>query len=123
MAKMIVMEDEPDISMLVEATLTFGGHQVNMAANGNEGIELIRKHHPEIVLLDLQMPDISGYDVLRILKDDAELRDIPVLLFSAHNRPEDIQRGKDMGAAGFIFKPFDPQELLDQIEKAVETCS
>jgi CheY-like chemotaxis protein len=123
MAKLVVMEDEPDISMLVEATLQFDGHQVQIAANGHDGIELIRRHHPEIIILDVQMPDMSGYDVLKILKNDSVLCQIPVLLFSAHNRPEDIERGRDLGAAGFLNKPFDPKDLLEQLNTEIEKLS
>ena len=117
MANLVVIEDEPDISMLVEATLTYGGHNVYVASDGRGGLELIGKHRPELVLLDVQMPDMSGYDVLQLVKGDPELSHIPVFLFSANNRPEDIRHGMDLGASGFLFKPFDPQELLEQISE------
>jgi len=120
MAEIVVIEDEADISMLVETTLTFGGHHVHIAANGREGIELVAKHQPELVLLDVQMPDMSGYDVLQAARNDPKLRHIPMFLFSANSRSEDIQRGLDLGAAGFLSKPFDPGELLQQINRALE---
>ena len=120
MANMVVIEDEPDISMLVEATLTYGGHKVHVASDGRGGLNLIGKHRPELVLLDVQMPDMSGYDVLQLVKNDRELCHIPVFLFSANNRPEDIRRGMDLGASGFLFKPFDPQELLEQVSEILE---
>jgi DNA-binding response OmpR family regulator len=121
MAKLVLIEDEPDISMLVEATLKFGGHQIWSASHGHQGIDLVRQHHPDMVLLDIQMPDISGYQVLKQLKADAQVCHIPVMLFSAHDRPEDVQRGTEMGAYGFLFKPFDPQELLLQVNHALDT--
>jgi two-component system phosphate regulon response regulator PhoB len=123
MANMVVIEDEPDISMLVEATLTFGGHKVHVAANGRGGLDLIGRHRPELVLLDVQMPDMSGYDVLQLVKNNPELSHIPVFLFSAKNRPEDIRRGMDLGASGFLFKPFDPKELLEQVGEILEQRS
>jgi len=123
MAEIVVIEDEADISMLVETTLTFGGHHVHIASNGRDGIELVAKHQPEIVLLDVQMPDMSGYDVLQTAKNDPRLCHIPMFLFSANSRSEDIQRGLDLGAAGFLSKPFDPRELLQQINHALERHS
>jgi CheY-like chemotaxis protein len=123
MAKLVIMEDEPDILMLVEATLNYGGHQVRSAGRGKQGIDLIRQELPDLVLLDLQMPDMCGYDILNVLKSDSNLNRIPVLLFSANNRPEDIQKGKAMGADGFIGKPFDPKMLLQQIDHTLKTLN
>lgn len=121
MANLVIMEDEPDILLLVETTLNFGGHTVRSAGHGYEGIELVRQQPPDLVLLDVQMPDISGYDVLRILKSDSTLGQVPVLLFSANNRPEDIRKGKELGASGFLCKPFDPKNLLEQVNQTLES--
>jgi len=121
MANLVVIEDEPDILMLVETTLQYGGHQVRSACRGQQGIDLVRQELPDLVLLDLQMPDMSGYDILRILKSDSALNHIPILLFSANNRSEDIQRGQNLGADGFLCKPFDPKTLLQQIDHALQT--
>jgi len=123
MANLVVIEDEPDILMLVETTLQFGGHHVRTACRGQQGINLVRQELPDLVILDLQMPDMNGYDILRILKSDIALYHIPVLLFSANNRPEDIQRGQDEGADGFLYKPFDPKTLLQQIDQALQTLA
>jgi CheY-like chemotaxis protein len=116
MAKILVAEDERDIRELIGFTLRYHGHQVISAANGVEALEMARKTLPDLFLLDVRMPRLSGFEVCQQIKIDPELSRIPVVFLSAKGQEAEIQAGLAAGAVAYILKPFLPDDLVRQIE-------
>jgi two-component system alkaline phosphatase synthesis response regulator PhoP len=120
MAKILIAEDERDIRELVSLTLQFGGFTVVQAANGAEAVELAQKALPDLVLLDVRMPKMTGYEACRRIKSMPELRDIPVVFLSAKGQESEIQTGLEAGAEEYILKPFAPDELVKQVQAVLD---
>ena len=116
MAKILIAEDERDIRDLVAFTLRFAGHEVFAAANGEEAVELAPKVHPDLVLMDVRMPRMTGYEACRALKADPVLKHIPVIFLSAKGQESEIQQGMDAGAEEYLLKPFAPDQLTDRVK-------
>lgn len=114
-ARILVVDDDPDTLRLVELTLKTAGHKVELASGGDEGYDLIRKGSFDLILLDVMMPDVSGFDVLKRLNDEG-LSYPPVIIFTARNRPEDQETGFQLGARNYIIKPVTRGHLLDIIQ-------
>ncbi len=115
-AKILIAEDERDIRELIAFTLEFGGFQVIAATNGQEAIELARQHRPDLIILDVRMPKMTGYEACRILKSQEETRAIPVVFLSAKGQEAEIRQGMEAGADAYILKPFAPDELIQQVQ-------
>src|SRR5215470_17290501 len=115
MAHILVAEDERDIRELINFTLVFAGHQVTQAANGAEALELAPKVKPDLIMMDVRMPKMTGYEACRQMKQIPEVRDIPVVFLSAKGQDEERQTGIDAGAVAYITKPFAPEDLTRQI--------
>ncbi|MER3399539.1 MAG: two-component system response regulator [Thermoflexus sp.] len=120
MAKILIAEDERDIRELVVFTLEFGGFEVIAATNGQEAVELARQHRPDLILLDVRMPKMSGYEACRLLKAQEETRTIPVVFLSAKGQEAEIREGLAAGANAYILKPFAPDELIQQIRALLD---
>ena len=116
MAKILIAEDERDIRDLVAFTLRFAGHEVFAAANGDEAVELAPKVNPDLVLMDVRRPRMTGYEACRVLKADPLLRHIPVIFLSAKGQESEIQQGLDAGAEEYLLKPFAPDQLTDRVK-------
>jgi DNA-binding response OmpR family regulator len=116
-ARVLVIDDEPDVLLLCRVNLEHAGHQVLMAANGAEGMELARSERPDVIVLDLMMPQMDGYDVLEQLSGDAGTSGVPVLVLTARTRAEDRMRGWRAGAAGYLTKPFAPVSLTADVDR------
>ena len=108
----LVVDDEPDIVALVAFHLARSGYRVSTASDGAEAIELARRERPSLLVLDLMLPGLSGYDVLERLRADESTRGIAVLLLSARREEPDRIRGLSLGADDYLTKPFSPQELV-----------
>jgi CheY-like chemotaxis protein len=115
MAHILVAEDERDIRELITFTLTFAGHQVTQAANGEEAVQLAKEKLPDLVMTDVRMPRMTGYEACRVIKNDEATKHIPVVILSAKGQDEEIDQGKDAGADDYILKPFAPDELARRI--------
>ena len=115
MAHILVAEDERDIRELIAFTLTFAGHQITQAANGAEAVEKVAEAKPDLILLDVRMPRMSGYEACRQIKSADGTRDVPVVFLSAKGQDEEVQTGLDAGAVAYILKPFAPDELSQQV--------
>jgi two-component system phosphate regulon response regulator PhoB len=115
MARILVIEDETDIRQVLDYNLKLAGHDVLDATQGNEGLKLAREHKPDLVLLDLMLPDVTGIDVCRALKDDAKTRAIPVVILTARGEEIDRVVGFELGADDYVTKPFSVRELLLRI--------
>jgi len=118
MAKKIVLaEDEPQIARLIEFKLKKEGYEVTWKENGEEALEAIKAEKPDLVLLDVMMPVMGGYEVLRRLKEDENLKSIPVVMLTARAQERDVVKGIDLGAEDYITKPFHPAELLARVKR------
>jgi CheY-like chemotaxis protein len=115
MAHILVAEDERDIRELINFTLVFAGHQVTQAANGAEAVELAPKVKPDLIMMDVRMPKMTGYEACRQMKQMDELKNTPVIFLSAKGQDEEVQTGIEAGAVAYILKPFSPEDLTRQI--------
>jgi CheY-like chemotaxis protein len=120
MAKILIAEDERDIRELVNFSLQFGGFTVVQAANGAEAVEQAQKELPDLILMDVRMPKMTGYEACRQMKSMPELRDIPVVFLSAKGQESEIQTGLEAGAEEYILKPFAPDELVKQVQVVLD---
>jgi len=116
MAKILIAEDERDIRDLVAFTLRFAGHEVFAASNGEEAVELAPRVNPDLILMDVRMPRMTGYEACKILKADPDLKDIPVVFLSAKGQENEIQQGLDSGAEDYLLKPFAPDQLTTRVK-------
>lgn len=117
---MLVADDEAAIRELCRVNLELQGYEVFEAADGQEALEAVRRHRPDVVFLDLMMPVMDGWEALHHLKADEETADVPVVLLTARSADEDQIRGWEAGIAEFVAKPFNPQALLDCVARALE---
>ena len=117
MAKILIAEDERDIRDLIAFTLRFAGHEVFPATNGEEAIQLAPEVNPDLILMDVRMPRMTGYEACRALKADPVLQDIPVIFLSAKGQENEIQQGLDAGAEKYLLKPFAPDYLTVQVKE------
>jgi CheY-like chemotaxis protein len=116
MAKILIAEDERDIRDLVAFTLRFAGHEVFAATNGEEAVELAPQVKPDLVLMDVRMPRMTGYEACRVLKANPDLKDIPVVFLSAKGQETEIQQGLAAGAEDYLLKPFAPDQLTNRVK-------
>lgn len=111
----LLVDDNPVNVELLEEVLVANGYGVVTALSGAEAIEKAKTHKPDLVVLDIAMPDMDGFEVMGILSSDDSTRDIPVIFVTALNDSEDMMRGLSMGAVDYITKPFVVQEALSRI--------
>jgi CheY-like chemotaxis protein len=116
MARILIAEDEPDIRELVAFTLRFAGHEVIATSNGEEALEQASQVVPDIILMDVRMPRMTGYDACRAMKADPALKDIPIVFLSAKGQDSEIQTGLDAGAEEYLLKPFAPDQLTERVK-------
>lgn len=110
--RVLVIDDEPDITALVAYHLAKAGYRVSTAATGTEALKAAQAERPDLVVLDLMLPGLSGYDVLEELRRKAETRDVGVIVLTAKREEPDRVRGLALGADDYLVKPFSPQELV-----------
>jgi len=115
MARILVAEDERDIRELIGFTLRHHGHEVLTASNGEDALAMALRDLPDLVLLDIRMPRLTGYDVCRRLRADPTTQDIPIAFLSAKGQDAEIQAGMDAGATDYILKPFAPDQLINRV--------
>lgn len=120
MTRILIAEDEPDIRALVEFTLKFGGHEVLATQNGEEATEQAGKWNPELILLDVRMPKMTGYEACRAIKSNPATKDIPIVFLSAKGQETEVDEGIQAGALAYILKPFAPDQLLSEITKIMD---
>ena len=111
----VVADDDDDIRDLVELKLTQSGYQVRACANGVDALEEIRRDPPQLAVLDVMMPGLSGIDVLREIRSDDALREVRVVLLTARSRDTDVDMGFTTGADDYLIKPFSPRELVHRV--------
>lgn len=112
----LVVEDERDLASLVQVNLELAGYGVELAYDGAQGLNSARRDAPDLILLDVMMPVLDGWQVLKAVKEDPRLRDIPVIMLTALSEERDLIRGHLQGAVRYVTKPFDMKSLLKAVE-------
>ena len=117
----LLVDDTPE-NLQVLGTLLEGMCRTAVAINGRDALHFIKKRPPDLILLDIMMPEMDGFEVCTRLKSDPQTRDIPVIFLSAMSEAEDKTRGFEVGSVDYITKPFDPVSLGKTIKKKLEKC-
>jgi DNA-binding response OmpR family regulator len=120
MARILIAEDERDIRDLIEFTLKYAGHEVIKTSNGAEAVEMAPEVMPDLIILDVRMPRMTGYEACRQLKTMEKVADIPVVFLSAKGQQSEMDVGMDAGAYDYILKPFAPDQLTRRISEILE---
>ena len=115
MAKILIAEDERDIRDLITFTLRFAGHEVVAATNGEEAYEKALKEIPDLILMDVRMPRMTGYEACKRIKAEESIKNIPVAFLSAKGQESEVQTGLEVGAVEYILKPFSPDQLTERV--------
>ena len=121
--KVLVVDDEAEIRDLCRVNLEFAGHEVSEAGNGAEAIDLLERDRPDFVFLDLMMPEVDGWEVLRSIRTNEDTADLPVVLLTARGTDEDQIRGWEQGIFDYIVKPFNPLGLAEWVEQAYDPAA
>lgn len=116
---MLLVDDERAIRTICRVNLEGDGLAVNEATDGAEALEQVKRKRPSLVLLDVMMPGVDGWSVAAQLGEDAETRDIPIVFLSARAAPEDRLHAQELGAVGYVVKPFDPLELSEVVREVL----
>jgi DNA-binding response OmpR family regulator len=120
MVKILVAEDERDIRELISYTLMFAGYEIVQASNGAAAVDLAVQEKPDLILMDVRMPRMTGYQACEALKQRPETKETPVIFLSAKGQESEIQQGLGVGAIKYILKPFAPDELTTQVETVLK---
>ncbi len=117
--KILVVDDDPYILMSLEFLMRKSGFDVLVARNGKETLEILNRNVPDVVLLDIMMPDVDGYDICKHIKSTKKLKECKVVFLSAKSKESDIQKGYDIGAELYITKPFSNKDLVKKIQELI----
>ena len=117
MSTILVIEDELNVQKFLKANLRASGYRMHIAGDGENGLKMMRRTHPDLILLDLRLPGISGWDVLAELKSEQEFAGIPVIVITASINGNGEERARAMGAADYMVKPFNVDKLLNKVRK------
>ena len=117
----LVVEDDPEINELVGAYVQIAGFDYVRALNGTQAVEKAKQNHLALIVLDIMLPDIDGFEVSRRLKNEESTRSIPIVMLTALDREDYRQRGKSAGAVDYLTKPFDPERLLEAMRENAST--
>ncbi len=120
MTKILVAEDERDIRDLIAFTLKFAGFDVVLAVNGEEAVEKVVQEEPALILMDVRMPKMTGYEACRAIKETEVGKEVPVVFLSAKGQESEISEGLEAGGIDYILKPFAPEELITQVKQFLE---
>ena len=118
--KILIIEDDKLLSNLLEKKLKKEGYKVSVAFQGDTGLAKIKEVMPDLILLDIVMPKMDGFEVMEKIKEDEELKDIPIIIVSNSGQPVEISRAERLGAKDWLVKAeFDPQEVVDKVKKQI----
>lgn len=115
--KILVIDDDEGLVRLLTARLEAAGYSVISAADGKKGLDIAKKKHPDLILLDLIMPNIDGYQFCLLSKSDEGLKKIPIIMLTSMGQKMDVATGKALGADEYVLKPFDAVKLIETIKK------
>lgn len=114
--KVLIVDDEPSILMSLEFLMHKEGYEVFVARNGAEALDIINKQSLDIIILDIMMPDVDGYEVCQLVKANHSTAHIKIIFLSAKSKPEDIAKGLEMGADMYLTKPFSTRTLVKKVK-------
>jgi len=119
MYRVLVVDDDPMVTRLVRINLELDNFEVEEAWDGRTAMKMMRENPPDLLVLDIMMPQIDGWEILKLMREDEDLKDLPVVVLTAKVQDEDMARGWSMGADGYIVKPFNPVNLADALRKVL----
>jgi len=121
--KVLIIEDEKDILELLKYNFSKEGYQVTTASTGEDGYRLVRKYIPDIIILDLMLPGIDGFEVCKLIKKDSKTEHIPIIMLTAKSEEADIVTGLEVGADDYVTKPFSPKILIARVRSILRRKS
>ncbi|MCE8014893.1 response regulator [Halomonas sp. MCCC 1A17488] len=116
MAKVLVVDDEPNIVLSLEFLMQQAGFEVETAEDGEGALAKVEQYAPDLILLDISLPDISGFDVLEQLRQDDRHSRLPIIMLTAHGREVEREKGLALGADDYVTKPFSTQALVEKVK-------
>lgn len=116
MAKVLVVDDEPNIVLSLEFLMQQAGFEVTTAFDGESALMLVNENPPDLVLLDISLPGISGFEVLEQLRNQAAFKRLPIVMLTAHGREVEREKGLALGADDYITKPFSTRQLVEKVQ-------
>ncbi len=120
MKKILLVEDEEIIRDLLQRKLTQEGYEILVSRDGEEGLKLMRKTKPDLILLDIIMPKMGGFELMEEMQKDKELKKIPIIVISNSGQPVELDRAQRLGAKDWLIKTeFDPQEVIEKVKKQI----
>lgn len=120
MKKILIVDDEPNIVMSLEYTFKKNNFEVFIARDGQEALDILETAEPNIIILDIMMPNVDGYNTLEQIKKQEKLKDTKVIFLSAKNKEKDIEKGLSLGADLYMTKPFSVKKLVEQVHLLLE---
>ena len=117
--KILIVDDEKDLVSLVTLHMQTAGYEVFFANDGWTALDMCKRHHPDLIILDLMLPKLNGWDVCRRIREDDSIKDIAVLMLSARDEIDDKLKGFDAGADDYVTKPFSPRELVARVKRVL----
>jgi len=118
--RVLVIDDYPQVVELLKMRLESAGYEVLVAFDGQEGLQKARQEQPDLIILDIMLPKMNGYKVCRFLKFDKKYRHIPIVILTSRAKQSDAEIGLKMGADEYLFKPYNPKQLLAMVKKYIE---
>jgi len=115
----LVVDDDPLARQMLKIILRDPSFEIIEASGGQETLDLVESRDPALIVLDVMMPGMSGFDVCRVLREKPETADLPIILYSAKTHPRDVQDGMDAGATMYMFKPTPRKEMIEAIQKLI----
>jgi CheY-like chemotaxis protein len=115
MSRVLVIDDETVVGTILRYAFDVDGHETVVAGSGSSGIQMARSERPDVIVLDLMMPDVTGYDVLEILREDEETKDLPIVVLTAVTMQRERDRCLSKGADAVMIKPFDPRDVAQAV--------
>lgn len=117
----LLVDDRPENLLVLEGVLEQSGYRLFKARSGNEALRLLLKHPIDLVLLDVQMPEMDGFEVARLIHGKKTTQDVPIIFITANSKDQDdIRKGYEVGAENYLFKPINPEELLQKVETSLK---
>ncbi|MDJ0601616.1 MAG: response regulator transcription factor [Crocosphaera sp.] len=120
---LLLVDDDPNLVLLVKDYLEFQGYEVTTAENGKDALEVLNKQIPDMIICDVMMPEMDGYALIKKVRQDARTSWVPVMFLSAKGQSQDRVKGLDTGADVYMVKPFEPEELVAQVQSSLEQAS
>lgn len=120
MKKILIVDDEPNIVMSLEYTFKKKGFEVYIARDGSEALEILENKIPDVILLDVMMPKVDGYQTIKLIKENKSLEHVKVIFLSAKSKSSDIEKGLSLGADKYLLKPFSVKKLVSEVNELLD---